>query len=78
MQGDGPQEQADYQAEGQAMAEAEGQAQEEFELERLTNLFKAIKDLEGVRIDINIIKNYIQPLKEWLDGILPKKGSEQR
>jgi len=78
--------QAECQAEGEAMAqmsaEAENEAnlhneeiraQEEFELEKLTNLSKAIKELEGVKIDINIIKQHIHPLRKWLDFILPKE-----
>ena len=76
MQGDGEQEEADYQAECQAEGEAEAQAQEELEIEKLTNLSKAISELEGIKIDINIIKQYIHPLKNWLDKVLPKKEGE--
>ena len=43
------------------------------EIEKLTNLSKAINELEGIKIDINIIKQYIKPLKDWLDSILPKE-----
>ena len=94
MQGDGPQEYEDYQAECDAMAQAEGEyhaqmaaeaeneanlaneairAQEEFEHEKLTNLSKAIDELEGIKIPMNIIMQNIKPLKEWLDFMLDKK-----
>jgi len=72
--------QGEYEAQMSAEAENEAnihneeiRAQEEFELEKLTNLSKAIKDLEGVKIDINIIKQHIHPLREWLDFILLKE-----
>lgn len=35
--------------------------------ELLTKLRNAIKDLEGVKIPLNIINNQIRPLAEWLD-----------
>jgi len=79
--------QAEAEAEGEAMAqmsaEAENEvnrhneeirAKEEFEIEKLSNLRKAIIELERVKIPFNIIKHNIQPLKEWLDSVLPKKG----
>ena len=94
MQGEGPQEYADYQAECDAMAQAEGEyhaqmaaeaeneanlanesirSQEEFEYEKLTKLSKAIDELEGIKIPMNIIMQNIKPLKGWLDLVLNKK-----
>jgi len=35
----------------------------------LNDLKVAIDELEGVKIPFNIIKDYIQPLKEWLDNL---------
>ena len=102
MQGDGPQEYADYQAECDAEAQAEAQAegehqaqmaaeeeneanlanesiraQEEFEREKLTNLSKAIDELEGLKIPMNIIIENIHPLKEWLDLTLQQNPVRQ-
>ena len=37
--------------------------------ELLNNLKVAIDELEGVKIPFNIIKDNIQPLKEWLDTL---------
>ena len=37
--------------------------------EKLENLKKAIDDCEGVLIPFNIIRQYIVPLREWLDTL---------
>lgn len=48
------------------------------EREKLTKLSKVIDELEGIKIPFNIIKQNIIPLKEWLDLVLSKEGSDDK
>jgi hypothetical protein len=68
-------EEQKYQAGMSAQANMEAEAEYDqmmFDIDKLTNLSKAIDDLEGVKIPFNIIKENIIPLKEWLKETLPK------
>jgi len=72
--------QAEYEQQMSEMAkhevdmENEAQADQAMEEQcRLYDLRETIIKLEGVKIPFNIIKQHIQPLKEWLDSILPKR-----
>jgi len=50
--------------------EQEENMENSLEIEKLSNLKKAIDELEGIMIPFNIIKENIEPLKKWLEHTL--------
>ena len=44
------------------------------QLERLRKFHDALKDLEGIPIPFNIIKQHIIPIQQWLESYFPEGG----